>query len=65
MFPLQYEELVREYQRMDLLRQASEQRLVQQARASSVRRTVRQTALDVVCRLPLPVLAPACAAQRV
>lgn len=63
MLPLQYELLVREYRRADLLREAAEQRLTRYLRASGTVQTVRQTARDVACRLPLPMLEAACSEQ--
>ena len=63
MLPLQYEAQVREYQRVDLLSEAAELRVLKHAHRGGARRLVRQTALEVVCRLPLPVLGPACAGQ--
>ena len=63
MLPLQYEQLVREYRRADLLQEASQQRLVDRVRAAGSVRTVRQTARAIVCRLPLPIVEPVCSAQ--
>ena len=63
MSPLDYERLVREYQRVDLLREAAQQRLASHASLSLTRRVVREAALRVACRLPLPALGPVCVAQ--
>jgi hypothetical protein len=63
MLPLQYEHLVRGYRRHDLLAKAAQERLAHQVSPSREAQPVRRAALDVVCRLPLPVLEPACAAQ--
>jgi hypothetical protein len=63
MLPLQYEQLVREYRRQDLLREAAQQRRAVEAWGTRAVRSVHKSTLDVVCRLPLPVLEPACTAQ--
>jgi len=65
MLPLEYDGLVREYQRVDLLREAAQQRLAGHASLGHTRRVVREAALRVACRLPLPALEPVCAAQPV
>jgi hypothetical protein len=63
MLPLHYEQLVAEYRRIDLLREAQEQRLVDQTHRSWAVRTLWRTVLYPVCELSLPVLEPACTAQ--
>jgi hypothetical protein len=65
MRPLQYEELVREYQRIDLLREAAQRRLVVYPYGSRVGRALRRTAQVVACRLSLPGWELACAPQPV
>ncbi len=63
MLPLQYEELVREYRRADLLHEAARQRLAVYAYAGRAQRAPRKATQSVVCHLRLPVLESVCAAQ--
>jgi hypothetical protein len=65
MLPLEYDELVREYQRVDLLREAAQQRLARRASVGRTRHVLREATLSVACRLLLPALEPVCAAQPV
>jgi hypothetical protein len=62
MHTLEYQELVREYQRMDLLREAARQRLVTSPR-SGLARALRSAERAIACQLSLPAWEAACAAQ--
>jgi hypothetical protein len=63
MFPLEYDRLVREYQRVDLLREAAQKRLTSHASLIRTWYVVREAALRVACRLSLPALGPVCVAR--
>ncbi|HUT20184.1 MAG TPA: hypothetical protein VM366_13595 [Anaerolineae bacterium] len=65
MLPLEYDGLVREYQRVDLLREAAQQRWARHAFPGRTRHVLREATMSVACRLPLPALEPVCAVQPV
>jgi hypothetical protein len=58
----QYQALIQEYRRADLLRDAKRERLSRVAYLGRVERGWRDAAKSVACFLPVPALEPVCAA---